>query len=135
LALLRSLIILVGLTMTWFSEKMMISYICISGFMPNSHKKSWMVSNESILTFIYSEKATKFCKISTLLLTVCTVVKSNIWTLKDLHKKNILGQPALSAFCLLCLSSYIWFMGHFGRATCTVHLISARPARKETSVL
>ena len=26
--------------------------------------------------FIYSEKATKFCKISTLLLTVCTAVKS-----------------------------------------------------------
>ena len=26
--------------------------------------------------FIYSEKATKFCKIFTLLLTVCTVVKS-----------------------------------------------------------
>ena len=28
--------------------------------------------------FIYSEKATKFCKISTLLLTVCTVVKSKV---------------------------------------------------------
>ena len=30
------------------------------------------------LKFIYSEKATKFCKISTLLLTVCTVVKSKV---------------------------------------------------------
>ena len=28
--------------------------------------------------FIYSEKATKFCEISTLLLTVCTVVKSKV---------------------------------------------------------
>ena len=30
--------------MTWYSEKMIISYSCIRGFMPNSHKKSWMVS-------------------------------------------------------------------------------------------
>ena len=39
-------IILVGLTMTCFSEKFMISYSCIHGFMPNLHKKSWMVSKE-----------------------------------------------------------------------------------------
>ena len=38
-------IILVGLTMTWFSEKMMISYSYIRGFMRNLHKKSWMISN------------------------------------------------------------------------------------------
>ena len=31
-----------------------------------------------LLKFIYSEKATKFCKILTLLLTVCTVVKSKV---------------------------------------------------------
>ena len=30
------------------------------------------------LPFIYSEKATKFCEIFTLLLTVCTVVKSEV---------------------------------------------------------
>ena len=30
------------------------------------------------LKFIYSEKATQFCEISTLLLTVCTVVKSKM---------------------------------------------------------
>ena len=30
------------------------------------------------IKFIYSEKATKFCKISTLLLIVCTVVKSKV---------------------------------------------------------
>ena len=40
LALQSSLIILVGLTMRWFSEKMTIS----CGLIPNSHKKSWMVS-------------------------------------------------------------------------------------------
>ena len=50
LALQRSLIILVGLTMTWNSEKMMISYNCIRGFMPNSHKKSWMVSKQYVLS-------------------------------------------------------------------------------------
>ena len=31
-----------------------------------------------MLKFIYSEKATKFCEIFTLLLTVCTVVKSKV---------------------------------------------------------
>ena len=31
-----------------------------------------------LLKFIYSEKATKFCEISTLLLTVCTVDKSKV---------------------------------------------------------
>ena len=36
----RSLIILLGLTMTWYSEKNIISYRFIRGFMPNSHKKS-----------------------------------------------------------------------------------------------
>ena len=40
LALQKSLIILVGLTMTCFSEKMMISYSCIRGLMLNLHKKS-----------------------------------------------------------------------------------------------
>ena len=37
--------ILVGLTMTLFSEKMLISPICKRGLMPNLIKKSWMVSN------------------------------------------------------------------------------------------
>ena len=39
--------------MTCFSEKMMISYSCIRGFMPNLHKKSWMVSNlQSCMTHV-----------------------------------------------------------------------------------
>ena len=33
---------------------------------------------QDALKFIYSEKATKFCEIFTLLLTVCTVVKSKV---------------------------------------------------------
>ena len=42
------------------------------------------------LKYIYSEKAKKFCKIFTLLLTVCTVVKSkvkisqNLWPSQNL---------------------------------------------------
>jgi hypothetical protein len=35
-----------------------------------------IISNINTVKFIYSEKATKFCEIFTLLLTVCTVVKS-----------------------------------------------------------
>ena len=35
------------------------------------------------LKFIYSEKATKFCEIFTLLLIVCTVVKSKVKTLPN----------------------------------------------------
>ena len=37
-------IILVGLMMTWYSEKRPISNICIRGLMPNLIKKSWRVS-------------------------------------------------------------------------------------------
>ena len=33
---------------------------------------------KNFIKFIYSEKATQFCEISTLLLTVCTVVKSKM---------------------------------------------------------
>jgi hypothetical protein len=37
-------IILVSLTMAWFSEKMLIFNICRCGLMPNLIKKSWTVS-------------------------------------------------------------------------------------------
>ena len=40
----RLFIILVGLTMTWFSEKMLIFNIYRRGLMPNLIKKSWTVS-------------------------------------------------------------------------------------------
>ena len=46
----RLFIILVGLTMTSFSEKMLISNICIRGLMPNLIKKSWTVSRDAICT-------------------------------------------------------------------------------------
>ena len=39
------LIILVGLTMTIFSDEMLISHRCIRGLMPNLIRKSWTVSN------------------------------------------------------------------------------------------
>ena len=39
--------------MPCFSEKMIISYSCIRGFMPNLDKKSWMVSNlQSYMTHV-----------------------------------------------------------------------------------
>ena len=37
-------VVLVGLTTTWFSEGMLISNICIHGFMCSAIKKSWKVS-------------------------------------------------------------------------------------------
>ena len=42
----RLFIILVGLTMTLFYDKMLISHICIGGLMPNLTKKSWTVSKQ-----------------------------------------------------------------------------------------
>ena len=41
-----------------------------------SFKKNKKIYNVHVVKFIYSEKATKFCEIFPLLLTVCTVVKS-----------------------------------------------------------
>ena len=41
-------IILVGLTMTLFSEKMLIFHRCICGLMPNLIKKSWPVSLQTV---------------------------------------------------------------------------------------
>ena len=46
----RLFIILVGLTMTWFSEKMLISNICTHGLMTNLIKKSWTVSTSHTLS-------------------------------------------------------------------------------------
>ena len=40
----RLFITLVGLTMTWFGEKMLIFNKCRRGLMPNLIKKSWTVS-------------------------------------------------------------------------------------------
>ena len=38
-------LILLSLTMTLFSEKILLSNTCIYGFMPTLQKKCWMVSN------------------------------------------------------------------------------------------
>ena len=54
LALQSSLIMLIALTMTWFSEKNTYeSTRCQYGFMPNLHKKSWMVSKLEATTPYY----------------------------------------------------------------------------------
>ena len=39
---------------------------------------AFLANRRILLKFIYSEKGTKFCEIFTLLLTVCTVVKSKL---------------------------------------------------------
>ena len=38
----------------------------------------------ALVKFIYSDKAAKFCEVSTLLLTVCTVVKSKMEILQNI---------------------------------------------------
>ena len=48
-------IILVGLTITLFSDKMLISHRCIHGLMSNLIKKSWTVSTPNV------HKVTKVC--------------------------------------------------------------------------
>ena len=51
---------------------------CQNRFFQNTTLESAINIPLCLLKFIYSEKATKFCEISTLLLTVCTVVKSKV---------------------------------------------------------
>ena len=51
----RRLFILVGLTMTWLSEKMLTFNICRRGLMPNLIKKSWTVSNQYASLLFYSD--------------------------------------------------------------------------------
>ena len=41
--------VLVGLTLTWFSEEMLIYNICIRGFMCSAIKKSWKVSSLHVI--------------------------------------------------------------------------------------
>ena len=48
LEILRLFIILVGLTMTLFSEKMLISTRCLHGSMSNLIKKSWTDSRQEV---------------------------------------------------------------------------------------
>ena len=50
----RLFIILVSLTMTWFSEKMLTSTRCIHGFMSNLIKKSWTDSiSHNFITYFH----------------------------------------------------------------------------------
>ena len=52
-------IILVGLTMTWYSEKMPIFNRCIGGLMPNLIKKSWTVSSRATHLLVTKRHWTK----------------------------------------------------------------------------
>ena len=53
-------------------------------------KPIWM-----LWKFIYSEKATKFCEISTLLLSVCTVWVLNITCLLKYASENLINNPRM----------------------------------------
>ena len=57
--------------------------------------------HDTLLKFIYSEKATKFCEIFILLLTVCTVVKSKVKISQNIWS--------------LMLSSLCWPTGYYSR--------------------
>ena len=68
-------------------------FTLISRLAPNFTNPNF---NFSHLKFIYSEKATKFCKIFTLLLTVCTVAFSEYMNLTQSCKKVLGIQNQLS---------------------------------------
>ena len=74
----RLFIILLGLTMTWFSEKMLISNKCRRDLMLNLMKKSWTVSNADYHTIPWFS----FFPIITYLSTARTFIKeqtSHLW--------------------------------------------------------
>ena len=58
--LLALLIILIGLTMTLSSGKMLFSHRCICDLMPNLIKKSWIVSTRYVSCFIQRQSQTIF---------------------------------------------------------------------------
>ena len=53
------------------------------GFVPSSPALNLIGQSHTLVKFIYSEKVIKFYKISTLLLTVCTAVKSKVEILQN----------------------------------------------------
>ena len=59
-----------------FSEYMNFNQVANLIFETKLFDFCTMCTSKRLLKFIYSEKATKFCEIFPLLLTVCTVVKS-----------------------------------------------------------
>ena len=67
------------------------------------------------LKFIYSEKATKYCEIFPLLLTVCTVVKSGRF------RKNFVAFSECMNFTM-CLLVHYWLFCSFGPFICTLEV-------------
>ena len=91
---------------------------------PNFKREDDLLCSLFILQFIYSEKATKFCEISTLLLSVCTVDKSKVeisqnfvafseytnfkkWTITNTHYFEWMLHPSYSnpILTMLCSAS------------------------------
>ena len=65
--------------------------------------KQWgdLSSGVAFLKFIYSEKATKFCERSTLLLSVCTVYKSKVEI-----SQNFVAFSECMNFILMCVQRF-----------------------------
>jgi hypothetical protein len=83
-------IILVSLTMTWFSEKMLISTWCINGFMSNLIKKSWTDSTLKVHQDLDTCQTPWFIRILTLKMSQGP----------DYWKWNDLKIPKISWYCL-----------------------------------
>ena len=114
----RLFIILVGLTMTWFSEKMLISNKCRRDLMLNLMKKSWTVSNADYHTIPWFS----FFPIITYLSTARTFIKeqtSHLWPSRP-ERKVLLNEkkwqhlsPTLSFFLSLFVMCFflLYFVG------------------------
>ena len=84
--------------------------------------EDFSLSSKKQLQFIYSEKATKFCEILTLLLTVCTVVKSKVKISQNfvafLKKKQknfvkTIHRFRIQDWWLACDKPVLWFFFRF----------------------
>ena len=68
---------------------------------------------KKMIKFIYSDKATKFCEIFTLLLTVCTVIKSKVKILQHFvaFLEYIKYKMKFSTVFFLGIDEYSIFLG------------------------
>ena len=101
--------VLVGLMMTWFSEEMLISNICIRGLMCSAIKKSWKVSNINSLKILFRQifKLEKVLINAELCMTSLTNYSNSAWTLHSIvrkfEKKKNLQSWSSQNVLLLCL--------------------------------
>ena len=91
--------------------------------------------------FIYSEKATKFCEIFTLLLTVCTVVKSKVKISKNRvafseYMNFTMAETSNYKFVEILPSRYSWPVQCSGVPLTPIsHLPQRFPAKKTTPLI